>query len=264
MSRTKMHELMAATLDTVIGEIQRIKADARQNGFTGAPALADDRAAHAQGLDLPEGDRRQAHRGLLARASGADGRDAREPGPCAHPRRVDEELPPAELFDEQRPAPARTGRARPARHPPHERQSAHQWRLAAARPAAAGFPRLRRRGADTRRRHGRIHPGHGQVPARCHEAEHGGAELPAVQPGREQLQPLAGRARGHQPRLGRGDRAMGRPPRARRAGDGDAERAPVPGLARRLSADRPARLLLLLRGLHPHHRSRCSTSTPSG
>ncbi len=28
----------------------------------------------------------------------------------------------------------------------------------------------------------------------------------------------------------------------------------MPGLARRLSPDRPARLLLLLRGLHPHHR----------
>ena len=28
----------------------------------------------------------------------------------------------------------------------------------------------------------------------------------------------------------------------------------MPGLARRLSADRPARLLLLLRSLHPHHR----------
>ena len=31
-------------------------------------------------------------------------------------------------------------------------------------------------------------------------------------------------------------------------------RAYLPGLARRLSADRPARLLLLLRGLHPHRR----------
>ena len=28
----------------------------------------------------------------------------------------------------------------------------------------------------------------------------------------------------------------------------------MPGLARRLSADRPARLLLVLRGVHPHHR----------
>ena len=45
-----------------------------------------------------------------------------------------------------------------------------------------------------------------------------------------------------------------RPRRARRPRDGDAERAPVRGLARRLPAHRPARLLLLLRGLHPHHR----------
>ena len=35
-----------------------------------------------------------------------------------------------------------------------------------------------------------------------HEAERGVAELPPVQPGREQLQPLAGRARGHEPRRG--------------------------------------------------------------
>ena len=55
--------------------------------FHGTPALADDRAPHAQGLDLPEGDRRQAHRGLLALAPGADGGDAREPGAtCASSR----------------------------------------------------------------------------------------------------------------------------------------------------------------------------------
>ena len=47
------------------------------NGVHGAAALADDRAAHAQGLDRPEGGRRQADRGLLALASGAAGRDAR-------------------------------------------------------------------------------------------------------------------------------------------------------------------------------------------
>ena len=52
---------------------------------------------------------------------------------------------------------------------------------------------------------GRSHPGDGRVPARCHEAEYGVAEFPPVQPRREQLKPLAGRARGHQPRLGRRD-----------------------------------------------------------
>ena len=39
-----------------------------------------------------------------------------------------------------------------------------------------------------------------------------------------------------------------------RPGDGGAQRAPVPGLAGGLPADRPARLLLVLRGVHPHHR----------
>ena len=45
-----------------------------------------------------------------------------------------------------------------------------------------------------------------------------------------------------------------RPSRARRPRDGDVERAPMPGLARRLSAHRPPRVFLLLRGLHSHHR----------
>ena len=52
---------------------------------------------------------------------------------------------------------------------------------------------------------GRSDAGHGQVPARRDEAESRVAKLSPVQPGREQLEPLAGRARGHQPRLGRRD-----------------------------------------------------------
>ena len=50
----------------------------------------------------------------------------------------------------------------------------------------------------------------------------------------------------------------------RRPRHGGAERAHVRGLARRLSAHRPARPVLLLRGLHPHHRLRCSISTRNG
>ena len=41
--------------------------------------------------------------------------------------------------------------------------------------------------------------------------------------------------------------------RARWPRDGDVERTPVPGLARRLSAHGPARVLLLLRSVHSHH-----------
>ena len=52
----KMHELMAATLDKVIGEIQRVQADARQNGFRNSAPLADDCASHPEGMDVPERD----------------------------------------------------------------------------------------------------------------------------------------------------------------------------------------------------------------
>ena len=128
----KMHELMAATLDKVVGEIQRIKSDARRKWFQRASPLADDRASHTQGLDVSERNRWQAHRGLLALAPGADGRDARERGPCAHSRTVDEELPTCGALRRQRPPPTRVGRPRPSRHPPHERKPAHQWWLAPA------------------------------------------------------------------------------------------------------------------------------------
>jgi xylulose-5-phosphate/fructose-6-phosphate phosphoketolase len=80
-----MHQLMAGTLD----RIDQGGCAARRRSESAA--LADDRAAHAEGLDLPERGRRQAHRGLLALTPGADGRDgqarAREGA-----RSVDEEL----------------------------------------------------------------------------------------------------------------------------------------------------------------------------
>ena len=203
---------------------------------------------------MSQGDRRQAGGGLLALASGADERDARPSRACPHPRDMDEKLSAGGAVRRDRPTQGRARGAAASRDAPHERQSARQWRRALARSEAARLSRLcgRRafawrcdRGGDT---------GHGPVPARRDEAQSGIEELPPVQPGREQFKPLAGRARSHEPRLGRRDLSLRRSSRRRRAGDGDAERASVPGLARRLPADRPARLLLLLRGLHPHCR----------
>ncbi len=86
-------------------------------------------------------------------------------------------------------------------------------------------------------------------------------QFPPVRPGRDRLQPPVGGVRGDRPRLGGGNLARRRsalvrrrPAGARRPGDGDPERAYLRGLARRLSADRPARVVLVLRGLHPHRR----------
>ena len=74
-----------------------------------------------------------------------------------------------------------------------------------ARPAPARLPGLCRRREDAGRGHRRVHPRDGPLPPRRDEDEPGDAELPPLQPGREQLEPVAGRPRGHQPRLGRGD-----------------------------------------------------------
>ena len=55
-----MHQLMAATLDTVLDEIRAIQQEARDDGESPErPRLADDRSAHAEGLDRPESGRRQ-------------------------------------------------------------------------------------------------------------------------------------------------------------------------------------------------------------
>ena len=79
-------------------------------------------------------------------------------------------------------------------------------------------------------------------------------ELPRVQPGRNDLEPLGRRIRSDEPLLDRGDHSPRRPRCTRWPRDGDVERAPVRGLARRLSAHRPPRLLFLLRSVHPHRR----------
>ena len=126
---------------------------------------------------------------------------------------------------------------------------------AAARPRAARLPRLRA-SRSTR-------------PARLERGDPGARRLAARRAcGRNRSAPTSGssgpdetasnrldavfevtdRAWHGRPRAGR------RAPRARRPGDGGPERAPVPGLARGLPPDRPARALQLLRGVHPHRR----------
>ena len=86
-----VHQQLAEALDTVVAEIKRIWADARDERQPETPRLADDRLAHAQGLDLPGRNRRQEMRRLLAQPSGADGRHG-QAGAHSCSRRLDEEL----------------------------------------------------------------------------------------------------------------------------------------------------------------------------
>ena len=179
-----------------------------------ATALADDRAAQPQGLDRAEARRRAPHRGYLARASGAAGRRAREPGAAAAARGVDALLPARRTVRRRR-APARgTARARAARRATNERQPARQRRPAAPCAAPAGLPRLRggRAGAGPlqRRRHARA-----RLPAARHPARQP-AQFPRLRPGRDQLEQARRGVRGERQDLARRAAAGGR--RRRRAG----------------------------------------------
>ena len=103
-----------------------------------------------EGLDRPEGSRRQAGRRHLARAPGAAlGSSRRSPSICGMLEQWMRELPARGTVRRRRHTVAGAGRARPERRPAHGRESARQRRTAAARSAHAGFPRLRRRRCRT-------------------------------------------------------------------------------------------------------------------
>ena len=105
-----------------------------------AARLADDRAAHPQGLDRAQGGGRPAGGGHLAGAPGSDRRSPAEPGAPGPAGGVAALVPRRGAVRRRRRARPRTGRAGPPRRPADEREPARQRRPAPARPAAARFP----------------------------------------------------------------------------------------------------------------------------
>ena len=79
-----MHRLMAATLDSALAEIRAIQRDAREHGFR-TPAVADDRAAFAEGMDGPKfvEDCRRKTRSARTSDVGATRDKPRTPGRCS-------------------------------------------------------------------------------------------------------------------------------------------------------------------------------------
>ena len=115
------------------------------------PALADDRAAHAEGVDRPQGGRRAAGRGhafapIRCRSLAC----ARIPGTWRSWRRWLRSYRPEELFDERGALRAELAALPPRGRAADERQPARQRRPAAARSRAARLPRLRGRRARSR------------------------------------------------------------------------------------------------------------------
>ena len=139
-----MHELMAATLETVIGEIRNIQADARKNGFSKRPIWPMIVMRTPKGWTCPkeiDGKREEGYwRSHQVPMSAMRG----HPGACPHPRDMDEELSPRGAVRRDGQPQERARRACAAGHAPNERQSARQRRPALARPEASKLPRLRR------------------------------------------------------------------------------------------------------------------------
>ena len=247
-----VQQQLAGALDAAIAKIKRIWSDARDRGIVERPAWPMIIFRTPKGWTCPpeiDGkkceDYWRSHQVPMGEMDKPD-----------HIRILEQWMKsyrPEELFDEQGRLLPEFAELAPSGPPPDERQSARQRRPAAPRSEDAGLPRLRRRRAQSRRDDRGIGTDDGQVPARCHEAEPRQQELPAVQPGREQLESLAGRPGGHRPLLYGRHLSGRRPPLAGWPHHGGAQRAPVPGLAGGLPADRPARVLLLLRGVHSHH-----------
>ena len=198
----KMHELMAATLDKVVGEIERIKSDARRDGFKERPRWPMIVLRTPKGWTCPKEIDGKRTEGYWRSHQVPMGEMHENPG---HVRILEEWMKsyrPAELFDD-------SGRLRPELAELAPQGS----RRMSANPHTNGGLLLR----DLRLPNPRDYavdvaaPGavmakstqsHGPVPARCDEAEHGGTKFPALQSGREQLEPLAGCSRSHQSCLG--------------------------------------------------------------
>ena len=173
---------MAATLETVVGEIQRHPEGRARARLHEAARVAHDRPALAQGLDRPEGGRRQAGRRHLPRAPGAaDGLRRRSPSTSRCSKTGCGATGPRSCSTRTASSIAGTGRAGAQGHAPHGRESARQRRPAAARICAcrisATTPSMCRSPATVDRR---SHARAGQLPARRHEAEQRRAQLPRL------------------------------------------------------------------------------------
>ena len=259
-----MHQKMAETLDAVVAEIQHIQADARSGGEGnnetlgrggGAADVADDRAAVAEGLDGAKGSGRQTDRRVVAVASGAVLRDGGQAGASQAAGTVwMKSYKAEELFD-------KTG----ALTPELAELAPTGLRRMGANPHANGGLLLRDLRLPDFCDYAVAVPKPGGVEAEAtrvlggflrdvmkRNADHRNFRL--FRTGRDGVEPARGRDGGDRQDVDGRGRPHRRPPVASRPRDGGAERAPVSGLAGGLSPHRPPRPLLLLRGLHPHHR----------
>ena len=251
-----MHRLMAETLDHGHRRDQGDPARRARERRRATTAVADDRPAHAEGLDGAEGGRRQEDRGLLALSSGPDGGAGDQPGAHHDARGVDAELPA------RRSSSTRTARSCRSSESSRRRATAGWERIRTPTAACSSrdlrMPDFRDYAVEV--------PSPGTVIAEAtrvlgeflrdsDEDEPRDAKFPRLRVRTSSRRTASARCFEVTGRSWLADTtARGRPPRARRSGDGDPERAHLPGLARGLSPDRPSRVLHTLRGVRPRRR----------
>ena len=246
-----VHERFAAALDDALDAIDAIQARrARERAVPPAGGRCSffgrRRAGRARGRSTA----------CPSRAPGARTRFrsptcARTPSTSAA-RGLAAELPAGGALRRRRPTRARARGAGARGRRADEREPACERRRAPARPRPPRLPRLRRRGARARNDVERGDARARRLPPRRRRRQPG--QLPPLRPRRDGVEPARRRLRGDRSGLVGGDAPDRRGPRAGRTRHGDPLRAPLPGLARGLPADRPARPLQLLRGVHPHRR----------
>ena len=159
---------------------------------------------------------------------------------------------PARAVRRTGPPGARAGRALPSRRQAHEREPVRQRRRPAPGPPAARLARLRRRRRRSRRNCSRGDAGARQLAARRDAAEPG--QLLDLRPRRAGQQPAPGHPRRVRAPLAGRRRGVRRAPGPRGPGLRDPLGARLPGAARGLPAHGSARVVHLLRSLHPHRR----------
>jgi xylulose-5-phosphate/fructose-6-phosphate phosphoketolase len=248
-----MHQQAAAVFDTMLRPHRRSRRRARRTARRRGRRGPCSSCARPRAGPDPSSSTASRSKRHLARPPGSAREIFEKP---EHLRQLEEWMrsyKPEELFDEKGHS-ARAGRDR-AQGPRRMGMNAHaNGGLLLQAAQGAQLPRLR--GQDRGPRPGKMsnRRASSAIAARRDASQQGPEELPRLRPRRDRLQPPAGRDHRNRQGLDGRDAARGRESVANRPRDGGAQRAHVPGLARGLPAHRPPRLLLLLRGLHPHHR----------
>ena len=178
-----MHQLMAATLDTIIGEIREIQEKRARKGSPARPTWPMIILRSPKGWTGPKFVDGKPVEGTW-RAHQVPVTDlATKPGHLKILEDWMKSYRPEELFDETGKFRRRASRTRARRRPADGREPARQRRFAAQESADARFSRLRREGCEAGYGACGSHPGARHFPARRDEAEPGCEELPGIRSG---------------------------------------------------------------------------------